>query len=82
MKVNKERLDVETNNRLDEMNLKNELQDHQILEFNLIRDEKIETSKLEEFQSHQNFIESAIKNKIKEFETLIETIVRNFLKLE
>ncbi len=82
MKVNKERLDVETNNRLDELNLRNELQDHQALEFNLLRDEKIESCKLEDFQAQQYFIESAIKNKIKEFEALIDAIISNVLKLE
>lgn len=75
MKVNKERLDLETNNRLDEMSLRNELQEHQTLEFTLKRDEKIESYKVEDYASQLAFIEFTIKTKSKEFENVTNTIV-------
>jgi len=75
MKTNKERLDLETNNRLDEMNLRNELQEHQNLEFTLKKDEKIESYKIDDFNAAQAFIELAIRNKIKEFEIVTNSIV-------
>lgn len=75
MKVNKERLDLETSNRLDEMSLKNELQEHQALEFSLKRDEKIELFKIEDFSSQQAFLELAIKNKSKEFENMTNLVI-------
>jgi hypothetical protein len=78
LKFNKERLDLETTNRLDEMNMRNELQDHQALEFTIKKDEKIESYKLEDFNAMQIFIESAIKNKIKEFEGVVNAIVRKY----
>jgi len=68
LKVNKDRLDLETNCRLDELNTKNEFTDHQTLEFNMRKEEKIEAFKIEDFNNQQNFTEEAIKRKIKEFE--------------
>jgi hypothetical protein len=50
------------------------------LEFSLKRDEKLQSYKIEDFEENVDFIERATKAKIKEFETVNNSIVLKFSK--
>ena len=50
------------------MNIRNELLEHQNLEFTMKREEKAEEYKIQDFNEVQNYTENAIKKKIKDYE--------------
>jgi hypothetical protein len=71
---NRERLEIEANNRLAEVELKNENLRNQELEYTIKSAEKLEQMKQEEFEKNLQIIENMTKEKIKAYEIVNEKI--------
>jgi hypothetical protein len=71
---NRERLELEANNRLSEMELKNEILRNQELEYTIKSAEKLELMKQDEFDRNLQILEDMTKAKIKAYETVNEKI--------
>lgn len=71
---NRERLELEANNRLQEMELKNEIIRNQELEYTLKSTQKLEEQKQQEFEKQMTVIENMTKEKIKTYESVNEKI--------
>lgn len=72
---NRERLELEANNRLAELDLKNETINNQELEFILSNNQKLEELKQQEFEKQLEIIEQNTKEKINEYELVNGKIV-------
>ncbi len=74
MTGNRERLELEANNRLQEMESKNELQKNQELEYTIKSGAKLTEQKQDEFNKQLQIIEQMTKEKIAVYESTNETI--------
>jgi len=68
LKQNRDRLELEANNRLCEMEIKNEVLKNQELEFSIKSTQKLEEMNQQEFSKNINLLENLTKDKIKQYD--------------
>lgn len=78
---NKDRMDLEASNRIAEVDIKNELNNNQGLEFYLKNTEKLEYIALKEFEEELSIIETLSNQKTKQFEEINEKMVHTKILL-
>jgi len=74
-KQNKERLELDSNNRLNNVELKNLTQENIDLEYNILSNHKIQEMAEHNFEITERNIEKVTKDKFKEYEDINQRIV-------
>jgi len=74
-KQNKERLELDSNNRLNNVELKNLMQENMDLEYNILSNQKIQEIVEKNFEITERNIEKVTKDKVQEYEDINQRIV-------